>query len=117
MSRTATFAAKQTIQKTGGITDASMMTHTEATYAVVNVADDSTTVYTGPCLLLGVYVNTALSAHVCPIKDGSTTVVSIAASAAAGTSILYPGIRFETSLVVDPDNSGTGSITVAYRPI
>jgi hypothetical protein len=67
--------------------------------------------------LYGIYVNTVLSAHVCPIADGTTTVVSLVASAAAGTSILYPGIRFNTSLIVDPDNSATGSITVAYRPV
>lgn len=97
--------------------DASRLTHSECLYAVVNVATDSTTVYNGPALLFGVYVNTALSAHVLPIVDGSTTVVSIAASAAAGTNTTFPGIRFETSLIVDPDNSGTGSVTIAYRPI
>lgn len=89
--------------------------HPETAYAVVTVDDDSTTVVTGPCTLHGVYVNTVLSAHVCPIKDGSTTVVSLPASLAAGSSIVYPGIKFETSLVVDPDNSATGSITIAYR--
>lgn len=86
-------------------------------YAVVDVGDNSTTVYTGACMLYGVYVNTVLSAHVCPIKDGATAVVSLVASAAAGTSILYPGIRFETSLVVDPDDAATGGIVVAYRPV
>lgn len=97
--------------------EASRVTHTECLYAVVNVADNSTTVYNGPALLFGVYVNTALSAHALPIVDGSTTVVSIAASAAVGTNITFPGIRFETSLIVDPNDAATGSVTVAYRPI
>lgn len=96
---------------------ASQLSHVECLYAVVNVQDDITTVYTGPALLYGVYVNTALSAQALPIKDGTTTVVSIAASAAVGTNITFPGIRFETSIVVDPDNSGSGSVTIAYLPI
>jgi hypothetical protein len=64
-----------------------------------------------------VYVNTVLSAHTVLLVDGSTTVVTVPASLAAGSSILYPGIRFETSLVIDPDNSSTGNLTVAYRPL
>lgn len=116
MARTQT-VAEQLIQKDGTVKDASRLAHVESYYSVVDVNADSTTVYSGPCLLLGVYVNTQLSAHALPIKDGSTTVVSIAASAAVGTNQTFPGIRFETSLVVDPDNSGSGSVTVAYRPL
>src|SRR5690242_9946119 len=95
----------------------SMLVNSECEYAVVDVADNSTTVFTGPCVLMGVYVNTALSAHALPIADGSTTVVTIAASAAAGTNTTFPGIRFNTSLIVDPNDSATGSVTVAYRPV
>ena len=120
MARTATIAEQ--ISTTGGSSssassDASRLAHTECLYSVVNVADDSTTVYNGPALLFGVYVNTALSAHALPIKDATVSVVSVAASAAVGTNFTFPGIRFETSLIVDPDNSATGSVTVAYRPI
>lgn len=97
--------------------EASRLTHTECQYAVVDVSTNSTTVYDGPALLFGVYVNTALSAHALPIVDGATTVVSIAASAAVGTNTTFPGIRFEASLIVDPNDAATGSVTVAYRPI
>ena len=86
-------------------------------YAVVPIADDLTTVYSGACMIYGVYINTVLSAQVLPIKDGTTTVITIPASAAAGAHYPLPGIRFETSLVVDPDNVATGNITVAYRPV
>lgn len=91
--------------------------HSEGYYSVVDVATDSTTVYTGKCLLMGVYVNTALSAHALPIIDGSTTVVTIPASAAAGSMYTFPGIRLETSLIVDPNDAATGNITVVYRPL
>jgi len=99
------------------MTKQAQLVQTMCDYAVVDVSDNSTTVYAGPAMLYGVYVNTVLSAHTCPITDGGTTVVTIVASAAAGTSILYPGIRFNTSLIVDPNDSGTGSIVVAYRKV
>jgi hypothetical protein len=86
-------------------------------YTVVNVADDSTTVSATPAILYSVHVNTALSAHACPIADNTTTVFSLAASSAVGTNISWPkGIPFNTSLIVDPDNSGTGSITLVWAP-
>ena len=94
-----------------------MLVHEESEYSVVSVTDNSTTVYTGPAILTGVYVNTALSAHALPIQDGSTSVVSIAASAAVGTNTTFPGIRFNTSIVVNPNDSATGSVTVAYRKV
>ncbi len=89
--------------------------YNETEYAVVSVTDDTTTVFTGPCTLHGIYVNTTLSAHVLPVTDGSTTVVSLDSSTAVGTNINFPGIRFETSLIVNPDDAGTGRVTVAFR--
>ena len=101
----------------GGFNDATEAVHNECLYAVVDVAANSTTVYNGPAILFGVYVNTVLSAHTCPITDGSTTVITLPASWAAASSATFPGIRFETSLIVDPNDAATGNITVAYRPI
>lgn len=90
----------------------------EADYLVVDVAADSTTVYAGPCIYYGSVVTTALSAHVLPIQDGSNVIDSFAASAAVGTSHIWNhGIRCATSLVVDPNDSATGRITVTYRPL
>ncbi len=85
-------------------------------YAVVDVANDITTVFDGPCLLLGVYVNTALSAHALPIQDNATAVVTLPASLAAGQYVPLPGVRIETKLVVDPNDAATGNITVFYLP-
>jgi hypothetical protein len=84
--------------------------------AVVDVATDTTTVFTGRCYLYGVYINTVLSAHALPIVDGSTTLVTIPASAAAGTHFPLPGILFATSLIVDPNDAATGNVTLAYTP-
>ena len=93
------------------------LTHLQTEYSIVDASDNTTTVYSGNCMLYGVYINTVLSAHAVLIKDGTTTVVSIPASAAVGEYIPFPGIRFDTSLIVDPDDSATGSITVAYRTV
>jgi len=84
-------------------------------YSAVDLADDSTTVESVPVVLKAVYVNTVLSAHACPIKDDTAAVFTLKASLAAGEVINFEGTRFETSLVVDPDNSATGNITLIYK--
>jgi hypothetical protein len=89
----------------------------EFKYAVVNVADDITTVSTRMSMIRGVYVNTVLSGQALPIKDGSTTVFTIPASAAAGSYHNFGDAVFKSGIVVDPDNSATGSVTVVYKPV
>lgn len=86
-------------------------------YSVVNVADNSTTVYTGKVVVIGAVVNTALSAHTLPIKDDTTTVFTLPASAAAGAFYSFYDTVFNTSLVVDPDDAATGNVTLVYRPV
>lgn len=90
----------------------------ECDYSVVDVSADSTTVYTGPCVFYGASVNTALSAHALPIQDGTSVLVTFAASTAAGTDKFIPcGVRCNTSLVVDPNDAASGSVTVYYRKL
>lgn len=90
------------------------ITNRGTSYAVVNLATDSTTVVNGAARLYGIYVNTVLSGQACPIEDNTTAIITLPASLAAGTMIELPGVRFNTSLVVDPDDSATGNITVLY---
>jgi hypothetical protein len=87
----------------------------EFDYSVVDVAVDSTTVHNGLCLLRGVYVSTALSAHDLPIKDGADTIFTIPGGTFSGTWIPFGDVQFTTSLIVDPNDSATGSITVIYK--
>lgn len=87
--------------------------------AVVDLTDNDTEVYAGSCLLRGILVTTALSAHACPIKNGGTSgtsQASIPASAGIGTWVECGDQRFDTTLHVDPDDSGTGIVTVVYKP-
>lgn len=94
------------------------ITHNECQYTIVDVADNSTTVFTGPCVLFGLTVTTILSAHALPVQDGATNVVAaLAASAAVGTTTQYAGIRCNTSLIVNPDDAATGRVTVIWRKV
>lgn len=93
-------------------------------FMAVDVGANSTTVVAGPARLYGVYVNTALSAHDLPIQDFrsatspqvTTTVVTIPASATAGSMYSFPGIEFNNALIVNPNDSATGNVTICYKP-
>jgi hypothetical protein len=80
----------------------------------VDTSTDSTTVNDDPTLVKGVFVNTTLSNHAVVIKDGSTAKYTIPAQATAGTRYEFGPTMFATSLVVDPDDSSTGNITVEW---
>lgn len=95
----------------------SAISNEECQGIVVDLADDSTTIYTGPCQLMGIYVNTILSAHIVLIKDGALTMGSLHVSMAAGTNLDFHGMRFDTSLIIDPDNASTGKLLVMWRKI
>lgn len=83
----------------------------------VDLSNNSTTVYNGPCRLGNIYVDTVLSAHACPIKDGADAFASLVASLAAGSTVsAFKGSRLVNSLVVDPDDAATGVILVQYLP-
>jgi hypothetical protein len=103
------------------VKEATRGVHQECMYVASGAltTDGPTTLYAGPCIMYGIAVTAALSAHVCAIKDGTTQVVVVPASAANGALYAFPwGVRFETSLVVDPDDATTtGSLTLFYRPL
>lgn len=83
---------------------------------VVDLADNSTVVYAGPCIVRGVYVNTVMSAHACLFTNAAgTTKFTIPASSPAGVDFnLYDATM--QGLTVDPNDSATGSITVVWKP-
>lgn len=99
-------------------TNSYLAVHEQWNYTVVNVADDSTTVSSVPAILGRVYVDVVLSAHALPFKDAAVTVFNLPASTAAGTSFVgLVGTRFESSLIVDPNDAATGTVVVQWRPI
>ena len=94
------------------------ITHNECEYTIVDLADDTTTVFDGPCVLFGLTVTTILTAQVLPVQDGATNVIAaLPASAAVGTTTQYAGIRCDTSLIVNPNDAATGRVTVIWRKI
>jgi hypothetical protein len=103
----------------GSATNGYQSVKSDWNYTRVDLAPDAAvTINNGPTILGKVYVDTVLSAHACPFLDGATTVFSLIASLAAGTSFVgMEGTRFETSLIVDSNNSATGVIVVQWRPL
>lgn len=88
------------------------------TAGVVDIANNITTVATVSVVVRGYYINTTLSAHPCNINDGADTTFIIPASLTAGTVVEFAtdeGVIFNTNLIVDPDDAGTGNITILYR--
>ena len=104
-------------------TDSYLVVKDEWNYTVVDLTADTTTVSANPAMIGNMWINTALSAHTCLIQDGSTTVFTIPASAPATTTEatafqFLRGTRFETSIIVNPDNSmSQGSLVVQWRAI
>ena len=84
----------------------------------VDLADNITTILSTPAIVKGVYVNTVMSAQACSISNGSNPLLILAASLAAGISVDFAGeqgVLFDESLIVDPDDAATGSITIFYK--
>ena len=84
-------------------------------YTVIDTSDNTVTVCDGPAVVYGVYVNTVLSAATVVIQDGSTAIMTLPASLAAGSERDLKGVRV-SSLIVNPDDASTGNITVFWAP-
>ena len=118
MSRLGTVVSQVVNPASGALADATLGIHPECLMSVQDTsANGPTVIHNGPALLFGVYVNTVLSAHTVIFKDDTTVKLTLPASLAAGSERCFYGARFETSLVIDPDDSSTGNVTVFYRPI
>ncbi len=83
----------------------------------VDLSDNITTILAIPALVKGVYVNAALSAHDCPIMDGTTQANVIPAGAVVGNAYAFGPARYETKLIVDPNDAATGKISVVYKDL
>jgi hypothetical protein len=92
----------------------------EWNYTVLDLATDAAAAISGglPAVLGGIYVETVLSAHACPILDNATQLFTLPASLAAGSAVTWcRGMRFETSLVINSNDAATGTIVVMWRLI
>ncbi len=95
------------------------LVHEECEHTIVNMTDNTTTVFTGPCLLVGIYVNIVLTAAAVEIENVSgTTVFTLPASLAAGSERNFHGTRFPEALIINPDDgAASGQITVMWRKV
>ncbi len=91
----------------------------ECEHTIVNMTDNTTTVYTGSCQLLGIYVNVVLTAAIVEIENvAGTRVFALTASMAAGTNQDFHGTHFPDALIINPDDgAASGQITVMWRKV
>tara|TARA_R110000744_G_scaffold377344_1_gene492258 strand:+ start:94 stop:396 length:303 start_codon:yes stop_codon:yes gene_type:complete len=94
-----------------------LVTKEKTNWTAVNAATDSTIVAAGPCVLVGLFVNTVLSAHTVVIQDNATPIVTLPASTAAGTYYQFDNLVCNHSLVMNPNDSSTGNVTVMYKDL
>jgi hypothetical protein len=76
----------------------------------------STTVWPGPALLLGIWVEATIGTASITIDDNATSRLAVPVAIPIGVHRL-PGVIFETSLVVNPQDSSTGQIRLLYKPL
>lgn len=81
------------------------------------VTDTDVVVTASPAVLLGVRVNTVMSAHVALIKDSATTVISLPASTAAGTHVDCFSGKFATNITVESNDAATGTLAIFWRAL
>jgi len=76
----------------------------------------STTIYAGPALLGGVWVEVTIGTAAATLDDDTDDRVGLPVALPIGFHAL-PGVIFETSLVVNPADTSTGTIRILYRPL
>lgn len=90
-------------------------------YTIIDLSASTPQVISAsPATLIGLCVNTALSAHSCSFADDSTNVVTVPASTGVGGYDIGAGtvgVRFETSLNIVPNAIATGIVAVFWKDI
>ncbi len=85
--------------------------------ATIDLATDaSTTVYPGPALLCNVWLSTTVGTEAATIDDNTTAKITLPLALPIG-SHQFNGARFDTSLVLNPGTTSTGTIMLEYRPL
>ncbi len=78
--------------------------------------NSSTTVWPGPALLLGIWVETTIATEAVTIDDNTTARLTVPIALPIGYHNLG-GVIFESNLTVNPGDGSTGKIRLKYRPL
>lgn len=76
----------------------------------------STTVYNGPAILCGIVLSVTVGTAAATIDDSATVRYPVPVALPIGPHEGF-GTIFETTLVVNPDDSSTGTLYVYFRPL
>lgn len=83
----------------------------------VDLATDAdVTVSDGACILHGLHITTAFSAHPVPVKDNTTVKFTLPASQAVGHVDCHRA-NFCTSLIIESNDAATGKMLVFWSAI
>lgn len=77
--------------------------------------NDSTTIYNGPCVLGGVWVETTIGTAAVTLDDNVTARATLPVALPIGMHAFE--VIFGTSLIVNPADTSTGIIRVKWRPL
>lgn len=76
----------------------------------------STTVWDGPCIVTGIWVEVTIGTAAATLDNGSTAKLTVPIALPIGEHPI-PGLIFDTSLVVNPADTSTGTIRVFFHPL
>lgn len=69
-----------------------------------------------PAILVGVYVSVAIATNPVVLYDGTTAIATLP-TCAAGTYFQFPNVICATSLIANPADDTTGTITIFWRAL
>ncbi len=85
--------------------------------ATIDLATDaSTTVYPGPALLCNVWLSTTIGTEAATIDDNATAKITLPVAWPVN-EYHVEGAIFETSIIVNPADTTTGTLQLRYRPL
>lgn len=88
-----------------------------ASSAAIDLSNNaSTTVWPGPALLTGIWVEATIGAASITIDDNATSRLAVPVAIPIGIHRI-PGLIFETNLIVNPQDASTGQIRLLFRPL
>lgn len=78
--------------------------------------DAGATIYNGPCILGGFWLDVTIGTAAVDVKDNSTTKMTLPVAYAVGEHAIRP-TKIYTSLKVLPGATSTGTIRFFYKPM
>lgn len=110
-------AGERSQQSSNGVDHTAVSEEFKLSDAIDLSGNTSTTVYPGKCLCGGVWVEVTIGTAAATLDDDTTTRATLPVALPIGGTPGFKPTIFNTSLIVNPADSSTGTIRVWYRPL